>query len=72
MSGRLYYTLCMRDVFDPLWRIEFGDYEFKVVADERDDYVDSGVPRKRLAIVASADDQASIDARVAALNESGI
>lgn len=70
--ARRYFTLCIRDGYDLPWCPQFGDYDFRVVADERDDYFTNGVPRGCLAIVASDDDQASIDARVAALNESGI
>lgn len=72
MSGRRYFTLCTRDGREEPWAPQFGDYDFKVVAEERDEYVRHGSPSWCLAIVASGDDQASIDARVAALNESGI
>ena len=72
MSGRRYFTLCVREGVDAPWCPQFGDYVASVVADERDEYMRNGVARKFLAIVASDDDQASIDARVAALNKSGI
>jgi hypothetical protein len=55
------------------WGIAFGDYTFSVVAQERDDLVESAPfdqdgAYPEYKIVRTSDDQASIDAEVAKLN----
>jgi len=63
-----YYTLVVRDADNPLyWSPEFGDYDKSVVEDERIAMMDD--PFVKVRIIRTMDDQASIDAAVAALNE---
>jgi len=62
-----YHTLCVR--VNGRWSPEFGDYDKEVVRDERDDVRDGGgIPARDLKIITTADDQASINAGVAHLN----
>jgi hypothetical protein len=66
-KARKYFTLLVND--NGLWAPQFGDYDRQVVEDEmRDEYLDKGYRAKRLKIIATADDQASIDARVKEIN----
>lgn len=52
------------------WCIAFGDYSRKVVNQERIDQIDDGMTkRKNLKIIETNDDQASIEAAVAKLNQ---
>ena len=67
MSHR-YFTLAIRQPDRCYFGIEFGDYDRSVVQDELQYYLDQGFPRSALKIVSSRDDQASINAAVAALN----
>jgi hypothetical protein len=52
------------------WAIHFGDYERKVVDQERRDVLDSGELKSSAVIVVRCprDDQPSIDRMIAALN----
>lgn len=69
MTKRTYYTLLVRDHANDPWAIDFGDYDRECVQDERDGLVDSEEYTKgNTKIIKSADDQASINAAVAALN----
>lgn len=65
---KLYYSLLRRDGHDAPWGIEFGDYERKTVSDEMDEYRENGETLANLRIIKTADDQASINAKVAELN----
>jgi hypothetical protein len=64
MSKRPYHSLLSND--DDTWCIQFGDYSRAVVKQEREDTKERGTKYK---IVTTADDQASIYAAVAALNQ---
>ena len=67
-TPRPYYTLVIRDAQDPLWWTpEFGDYDKSVVEDERVAMMAN--PFVKTRIVRTTDDQASIDAAIAALND---
>lgn len=61
-----YYTLCTLDQDTGTWHPQFGDYDLEVVKDEYDSYQDQG--EEFLLILKTADDQASINARLASLN----
>jgi len=61
-SERTYYTLLVYE--RGLWGIQFGDFDRDVVEQERRD----SYPRSRAMIIASAPDQAEIDAVVAQMN----
>jgi hypothetical protein len=65
--NRFYYSLLALEA--GRWVIEFGDYDRQVVRDELADYVDRGYRAKNLKIISTADDQASIVAKVAQLND---
>jgi len=62
--ARTYYTLLALD--NGHWVVEFGDYDIDVVKDELLDIHESTLtPKSHMRIIASDDDQASIDAEVA-------
>jgi hypothetical protein len=64
-----YHTLLVRDDATCPWGIAFGDYSRRVVADERNDLQDNEeYSFDDMRIIATTDDQASIDAEVARLN----
>jgi hypothetical protein len=68
-TPRPYYTLVVRrlDAWFEWWTPEFGDYDKSVVEDEREALMDN--PFVKTRIVRTTDDQASIDAAIAALND---
>lgn len=67
-TAKPYYTLVVRDADSPLyWSPEFGDYDKSVVEEER--IAMMADPFVKARIIRTMDDQASIDAAVAALNE---
>tara|TARA_Y100001938_G_scaffold134486_1_gene195042 strand:- start:449 stop:631 length:183 start_codon:yes stop_codon:yes gene_type:complete len=58
-----YHTLLV--YYNNQWFIEFGDYDYKTVVEERQcSYAD-----ERCKIITTTDDQASIDKAVANLNK---
>ena len=61
-----YYTLAVRE--NGIWGAQFGDYDREVVLDEKLDYQDQGYSARDLKIIRTGDNQADIDARVAAMN----
>lgn len=73
-----YYTLLMRET-PTAWAIQFGDACQETVRDELDDMLHSNVGAKRddgsivrvadFKIIKTSDNQASINAAVAALNK---
>lgn len=68
MKAKRYYTLLVRYEAGDAWKAAFGDYDRETVVDERDDsYADAAATK----IIATAPDQASIDAEVAQLNGGG-
>jgi len=64
-STKTYYTLVIRE--DNTWTPEYGDYDLKMV-DEEMDINSDWHKRKDLKIIATLDDQNSIDIKVAELN----
>lgn len=57
---------------DNVWSIIFGDYDKEVVMDEKHDMMDSeGIPAKHLKIMSTRADQASIFAKLDAINSNG-
>ncbi len=64
-SNTTYYTLLIRE--DNTWTPEFGDYDLKMV-DEEMDINSDWYKRKDLKIIATLDDQRSINAKVEELN----
>lgn len=67
--ARKYYTLATRMTLHSDWEIEFGDYDRKVVEDEKGSLIDDGYDAKNLKVIATNDDkQASIVAAVKKLN----
>lgn len=68
MTKKPYFSLLRREGRNTPWCIEFGDYERKTVSDEMDEYRDNGETLANLRIIKTADDQASINAKVAGLN----
>lgn len=67
-KNRTYYSLCLRDDGDLVWRLEFGDYDRDCVQAELEAYTEHDYLKRNAKIIKSADDQASINAAVAALN----
>ncbi len=68
MKTKTYYTLLSRENKQARWAIEFGDYSRSVVRQERDDMKDGAYCDYAFKIIETSDAQASIDAAVAALN----
>jgi hypothetical protein len=68
MSKR-YFTLLERQA-NGRWCIAFGDYDRECVEQERDDLLDSSTDEDETEykIICTSEDQASIDAKVQALN----
>jgi len=68
--ARKYYTLLERQPREH-WTPQFGDYNRSVVADEGDDMRNSGshVAGTKYKIICTYDNQESINAKVAELNE---
>jgi len=64
-SSKTYYTLAVRA--EDQWWPEFGDYDLKTV-DEEMDCLSDDYKRKDLKIIATLDDQQSIDSKIAELN----
>jgi hypothetical protein len=62
---KTYYTLVIRE--GGHWAPEFGDYALKTV-DEEMDCLSDDHKRKDMKIIATLDDQNSIDVKVAELN----
>jgi len=62
---KTYYTLAVRA--EDQWCPEFGDYDLKTI-DEEMDCLSDDYKRKDLKIIATLDDQQSIDAKIAELN----
>jgi hypothetical protein len=63
-----YYTLCLRDDGDMVWRPEFGSYNRMDVSYEMSEYVERDYLRKNAKIIESGDTQVEIDQAVKELN----
>lgn len=68
-SSKTYYTLLI--LREGKWMPEFGDYALKTVDEERDCLSDD-CKMKDMKIIATLDDQFSIDAKVAELNAEAV
>jgi hypothetical protein len=71
--SKVYYSLLVQDHNDHLhpWVIAFGDYDRLVVEDEAEEYqYQHRFDDHHTKIIATSDDQPTINARVAALNSS--
>jgi hypothetical protein len=69
MTAKRYHSLLERQA-NGRWAIAFGDYDRECVVQEREDMIDSAMDddATEYKIITTADDQASIDAKVATLN----
>jgi hypothetical protein len=65
---RTYYTLLTRGNDSQPWAIHFGDYDRKVVIQERYDVSQGAIIARETKVIETLDDQASIDAGVAEAN----
>lgn len=61
-----YYTLLTKE--RGVWSPQFGSYVYGDCLSERDDYLDHGRKLKDMKIITTADDQASVNARIQELN----
>ena len=61
-----YYTLAIRE--GGIWGAQFGDYDRDTVVDEKIEYQDHGYLARDLKIIRTGNNQADIDARIAAMN----
>lgn len=68
--ARKYHTLLLNSgtTGEPLWGVEFGDYDRQCVQDELEEYR-RDYPAKALRIIATGDKQADIEAALAKLND---
>lgn len=71
--AKKYYTLAQFNVEAKTWQPQFGDYDRKVVEDEREDILcgyNCGVMvrKKDVKIITTDETQAAIDAAIAKLN----
>lgn len=62
----IYYTLLTRDTPQNPWGVAYGDYNIKVVRQERGEYYYMGV--ENLKIIATGDTQAEIQTEIDRLN----
>lgn len=67
MKPKTYYTLAEFDTRKQAWFPQFGDYNRSAVASEERELRAQGILSCNLAIVASLDDQESINQAIAAL-----
>ena len=65
-----YYTLAVKDADTGQWGAQFGDYDRDTVKDERADMADGydRIPKCRMRILTTSEQQSDIDAAIAALN----
>ena len=73
-NGETYFTLAVYCELNKKWFNEFGDYDKEYVAEEMDELIHGyqDIKPKHIKILATKDDQKSIDVAIDRLNNNGI